>query len=32
MLFVNEKAPELKDDFIIKQIKMISELYEAEIF
>ena len=32
MLFINEKLPELKDDFIIKQIKMISELYEAEIF
>ena len=32
MSFVNEKVPELKDDFLIRQIKMISELYEAEIF
>ena len=32
MMFVNEKVTELKDDFIMKQIKMISELYEAEIF
>ena len=31
-MFVNEKVPELKDDFLIRQIKMISELYEAEIF
>ena len=29
---VNNQNSELKDDFIIKHIKMISELYDAEIF
>ena len=32
MSLANIKLPELKDDFIIKQIKMISEFYDAEIF
>ena len=29
---VNNQNSELKDDFIIKHIKMISELYDAETF